>query len=55
MLEEDAKTAAGRILQDSEDGVAGVLRWKRLGGGYTAGEMRLGRRVPRAESTSLLR
>jgi hypothetical protein len=55
MLEEDAKPAARRTLQDSQNRSASVLRWGSLGGGYAPSEMRLGRWVSCAESASLLR
>jgi hypothetical protein len=55
MLKEDAKSAARNFLQDSQNCLAGVLREGSLGGGHTSGEMRLGRRVSRAESALLFR
>ena len=55
MLKENAKAAARSFLQDSQERLTRILRSGSLGGGYTAGEMRLGGRVSCAESAPLLR
>ena len=55
MLKENAKAAARRVLQDSQERFTRILRSGSFGGGYTASEMRLGGRVSRAESAPLLR